>query len=540
MTYDARNPDPGNTPKPGDPAAAKAARSSHSLLVSQHPPPLRGRRGLRLAQCLVMVVLGFALAACGGSGGGSGGGSSSDGSSSGDSGSGSGADSGDTGGGSDPGTGSSAVAFTFSPEHQATNVATGRTIVIEPDTGLDASSLTPDAVYIEGPDGVVDATLDYADSQITLAPNTALAPDSDYMVRVTTDVATADGNEVEEPAYSSFRTMALAAQPPALQQWESNMVNYGEQWGSEFLDSSNGYILLLNYFYYDAERVYYQIADYTGEAEPWNTYAEAARAVYATYLTDNNFGTSGYWRFPHGLYMDWNRNGSSQARSYLIQLRDAAAFSDPDTSQWSDGWYEQRYSREVAYALQNHMLAERAGEARLTERVDLYVDMALRHIESWTTGNWVTNDSDWQFVQAFMAGLTASALIDYHERSVDLGSPDARVPDALETLADWLWANMWVGNINGSGHGAFSYVTPSVSGVGSEAPAPDLSLLIAPLYAWLYRETGATRHLERGDAVFEGGVELADLNGSKRFNQSYRASFDYIDWRAAGYQKFGD
>ena len=451
-------------------------------------------------------------------------------------------DSSGDGSGDDSGTDAdtSPVTFTFSPEDQESNVATGRAILVEPDTSLDPSTLTADSVYIDGPNGTVDASIDYENDRITLTPSSSLAPSTDFMVRVTTEVMTADGSALSEPAYSGFRTMSLNAQPPALEQWESNMISYGHQWGSEFTDGSNDYITLLNYFYYDAERIYYQIADYTGEAEPWNTYAHAARSTYAKYLTDNDFRTSGYWRFPHGLFMDWERTNSSQARSYLIQLRDNAAFSDPDTNSWADGWFAQRYSREVAYALQNHMLAERAGEARMTERVNLYVDMALRHIESWTTGNWVTTNPDWQFVQAFMAGLTASALIDYHERSVELGSPDNRIPGALESLADWLWMNMWNHDVDGTGHGAFAHVTPRIEGVGSESPAPDLSLLIAPLYGWLYRETGASRHLERGDAVFEGGVELAHLNGSKRFNQSYRASFDYVEWRAAGHEKFGN
>ena len=63
------------------------------------------------------------------------------------------------------------------------------------------------------------------------------------------------------------------------------------------------------------------------------------------------------------------------------------------------------------------------------------------------------------------------------------------------------------------------------------AAAPDLNLLIAPAYAWLYRQTGDPAYRDRGDQIFAGGVKLAWL-GAKQFNQNYRWSFDYVRWRS--------
>ena len=466
-------------------------------------------------------LLALGLAACGGGGNSSG------------------SDSGSDDGNVTVGTDSGAITFTFTPANRTNDVPTQSVIEIEADTYLDESSVNGDSVYIEGPNGPVAATVEYVQGTIILTPNNPLPADRDFTIRVTGDVATADGLAIQGAAYSSFRTLSLGAQPPALAQWEEAMITYGKRWG-EAIRNANNYSTQLPMHYYDARHIHFQIADYTGNAEPWESYARAAGNVYDRYLVDNNFQTTGFMRFPHGLFMDWQRNGNSTARNYLIRLRDNASFSNPDTSAWVDGWYEQRYSREVAYAIQNHMLAERAGEARQTERVNLFVDMALGHIDIWTTGNFISSSREWQFVQAFMAGLTASALIEYYERGVELGSPDKRVPKALETLSDWLWDNMWVANVNGTGYGAFSHVTPRVEGVGSESPSPDLSLLIAPMYGWLYRHTGDSRHLERGDAVFEGGVMLSDLGGAKRFNQNYRSSFNYVEWRAEGYALYGD
>jgi hypothetical protein len=39
--------------------------------------------------------------------------------------------------------------------------------------------------------------------------------------------------------------------------------------------------------------------------------------------------------------------------------------------------------------------------------------------------------------------------------------------------------------------------------------APDRNRLIAPAYAWLWQLTGAQHHLDRGDAIFAGGVRRA-------------------------------
>jgi hypothetical protein len=61
---------------------------------------------------------------------------------------------------------------------------------------------------------------------------------------------------------------------------------------------------------------------------------------------------------------------------------------------------------------------------------------------------------------------------------------------------------------------------------------PELNLSIAPAYAWLWQLTGAPRHLERGDAIFAGGVRRAWIGAGKAFSQSYRWSFDFVKWRS--------
>jgi len=143
------------------------------------------------------------------------------------------------------------------------------------------------------------------------------------------------------------------------------------------------------------------------------------------------------------------------------------------------------------------------------------VDQALGHIDQWFVEQ---SAEDWA---PFMFGLTAEALIDYYHY-VD---QDERIVDALCLGADAIWEQAWIPEDE-----AFFYRADNPDAGG----APDLNLLIAPVYAWLYRQTGEEIYRDRGDQVFAGGVRGAWLDGYKQFNQNYRWSFDYLRWRMPG------
>src|SRR5262249_9781040 len=108
-------------------------------------------------------------------------------------------------------------------------------------------------------------------------------------------------------------------------------------------------------------------------------------------------------------------------------------------------------------------------------------------------------------------------------------SQDSRIPVAVKIAMDWLWANAW----NASGQ-AFWYglYGPAIGPFQTTSNAPDLNLLIAPAFAWLYKQTGDTTYRDRADAIFAGGVTQACPScDGKHFNQQYRWSFDYMKWR---------
>jgi len=321
------------------------------------------------------------------------------------------------------------------------------------------------------------------------------------------------------------------------------MLTYGDQVGQSLMTIDITSTDALDDIYYDGERVFFQIADFTGQSQPWVMYAQKAEEIYRYYLRNNNYRAAGYENFGGGLYEDYVRFSDVNSYTDLTQLSQNAAFADADLS--CPGYTidpvantcdqaMQKYSRETAYAIQTSMLAEKAGAPRNNLRVDTLVALALNHINIWTTGQFLDPDPHWHFVQAFMTGLTGSALIDYYQRSVELGTPDNRVPPKLQALADWLWTHMWVSNVNNSGFGAFNYVTPTTTGVGGESPAPDLNQLIAPYFAWVYQYTCNAKYRQEADLIFAGGAVLADLNAGKRFDQNYRDSFNYLKWRDAG------
>jgi hypothetical protein len=118
-------------------------------------------------------------------------------------------------------------------------------------------------------------------------------------------------------------------------------------------------------------------------------------------------------------------------------------------------------------------------------------------------------------------GLTAHSLIRDWEQT-----HDARLVPALRRAADWLWGHAWDAVKEG--------MVYDVNGVdGPASAAPDLNLLIAPMYAFLYWQTGLTPYRDQADALFAGGVRLAYLADGKHFDQNYWWSFDYIRWREA-------
>jgi hypothetical protein len=297
---------------------------------------------------------------------------------------------------------------------------------------------------------------------------------------------------------------------PELARWNANMLEYGR---------AHCYKGSLDHVYYDAERVYYQIADYTGEPS-WMGCAGLAESVYRDqYVLPNNGAVPGYWNFTTGMRMDYARTGDGLSRDAVILLSQNAAYAHDRPLAWTQS---ADLSREVAYAILSYINAEALGAAKRQRRIDL-VNQAYDHMDQWFVrfawpGPWQQSPQETHRLSPFMVGLTAHSLIRDWEETQDL-----RLIPALRRAADWLWANAWIPAAESMWY----------ESLDTRTGAPDLNLLIAPLYAFLYRHTGEAKYHDQGDALFAGGVRRAWLGAGKQFNQNYWWSVDYVKWRSA-------
>lgn len=339
---------------------------------------------------------------------------------------------------------------------------------------------------------------------------------------VTAAAHQSDATHARAPVYSKLvrtpdRVTASAASGaaievsiPELASWELHMITYGQV---------HCYLGPLDHVYYDAERVYYQIAAYTGDFT-WTTCADFAEITYRDqYVLPNNGSVPGYWNFTTGLRLDYDRTRDSRSKDAAILLSQNAAYAHDRPLEWTAS---ADYSREVAYAIVSYINAEALGEPKRQRRIDL-VNQAYDHMAQWFVrfawpGPWQQSPQETARLAPFMVGLTAHALIRDWEQT-----EDTRLIPALRRAADWMWANAWVA------------VDESMwyESLDRSKGAPDLNLLIAPIYAFLYHETGETKYRDEGDALFAGGVRRAYLAGGKQFDQNYWWSFDYVTWRKA-------
>ncbi len=464
------------------------------------------------------------------------------------------------------------------PPSQAYTVQLSENIVIEFDDTLECQTVNSQTIFLVGNSGDIPTLISCVNSTVTLDPENNLTASTAYTVTALSSVASTSGNTMEDNYSWTFTTLAGQALP-MLSEWESKMLADGEYWGQYLtnLYPPAGTFSEQTMTYYDSQRVFYQIAEYTGQDEPWHSYALEAKRVYLNYVENSvndsagyNFSFPGYRRFAQGIYMEYVLTGDSKVYENIAKIRDNPAISEAgDRSISVPAWYWERRSREVAYALEAHIFAERAGYPRDEADVARYVSMALNHIKEWTSGEFGYTES---YRRApFMFALTAEALIIFYEWELENGRdpsalynhssvpaefiPTIGIPEAIKSMADYLYdeavvisgenigKRMWVEDLGGrrpnwNDEGGSGYSTFRYEDIKSGAPTIDLNLLIAPAYAWLFQHYGDMKYINIADRLFTSGVSLSNTRwNTKIFNQNYRWSFDYVKWRNEGFAK---
>ncbi len=141
---------------------------------------------------------------------------------------------------------------------------------------------------------------------------------------------------------------------PEVDRWHSQMVTRGATICSRLAQNGG-----LGDTYYDMTAVMYQIADYTGDPS-WTDCALRARGIYRdSYVIPNTGRVPGYWNFPTGLRMDFQRTADALSQQAVALLAQNAAYaSDFAPLPWSE---TADRSREVAYAILSYISAEALG-----------------------------------------------------------------------------------------------------------------------------------------------------------------------------------
>lgn len=298
---------------------------------------------------------------------------------------------------------------------------------------------------------------------------------------------------------------------PNLAKWESTMKTLGQRWCPatstvySFGDETQ-------VWYYDGARVYYQIADYTGDRS-WETCALRIARQYRDYVIAQKGALPGWRVFTRGLRMAYERTGDATYRQAVILLAKNSMMGPSGGSVTEDG------IRETAYIANAYMDAEKLGEPRnpLLSRSISYLLGDFDRL--FVTRQYTIN-------QLFFDGLASEALINYYDLT-----RDARIPPAVKTMLDWAWDNAW----NKSTHQLM--INPEPLGPkcswGCREYNTDLIHLTVPAFAWYWNVSGDPIYQERGDEMFAHALDSDISYSGKMFSHNYHWSNMYVKWRSS-------
>lgn len=310
---------------------------------------------------------------------------------------------------------------------------------------------------------------------------------------------------------------------PSLDLYRTNALTYGKKHADYLARTNEPFDPQLDATYYDGIDVYLQLLKQSRWFGGTESFAHIGldnclRVYRDGYVFANKGGASAYYTFTRGLLNHFKATGDEKSKEAvrLLATRSAYAYDGVNTS----GLEGFNYSREVAYTLQAFLdYALLFSERR--PNTDQFIKFALGHLDQVVTESLVGT----KHVEPFMVALTCRTLIRLDSSDL-LGVvyPGPNIDDAMS----WLWENTWNEEAKGF---AYSWAKNPADLAGDGAnPARDLNLLIAPIFAWLFKQTSEEIYKERCDLVWQGGVENAYLDRGKQFNQNYAWSLDALTW----------
>jgi hypothetical protein len=298
-------------------------------------------------------------------------------------------------------------------------------------------------------------------------------------------------------------------------------------------------------WYYDGLRVYYNIGDLLQDTTTWEQCRANVKEVYRDrYVLPNRGAIPAFVAFPEGYYIDYLRTGDE---------RDLAVIDDLDLHTFepvNGAMVSVRYlQRETAYALKVDTFASllHRNNVRFAQGTHFWMTYHLDHVLGHVDQICLSRNAE--YWESFMAGLEADALITYFEQV----AADPRIPSAVKCLADYIYADAY--NTISDDPGSFQYdkfrgATDVGIANARASSMVSLNLLIAPMFAWLFKETGQTQYQIQGDAIWNHGVLLDGAGGGlstsigaangppngnsgKMFSEQYYWGPSYVTWRSA-------
>jgi len=267
--------------------------------------------------------------------------------------------------------------------------------------------------------------------------------------------------------------------------------------------------------YYDGELCAYRVGDYYGNYTLVEGFIDEAYLAYVPYyVIPANGSVSGFRNFTGGQLEDVLRNTSRATvalQSINLQLLNGAYVATGDCS-------SPDLSRECAYAIMTHINAQRAGIVLNAGQI-----LRLAQLKTWAQGHvdaWINNTAD--YFRPFMGALTAQALINHYIYV----SVDASTVTRLADLADYAWSSCWKATAGAWGQ-ALSFLYTDRTGFNPDDGfvQPDLNMLIAPWWGWLYLVGAGATYRTQGDQIFEGGLPV--------YNGPFHDSGTYLGTRSA-------
>jgi len=303
--------------------------------------------------------------------------------------------------------------------------------------------------------------------------------------------------------------------------------------------------------FYDGIRAYQQAKTYdtangiTGNPLQWDACISNRKVGYISYINSTT-PPGAIWAIYLGSKgtMSLALNGDTAARTAL--------FNTANNAQWKTlrpFALDVGLERELNFTTEALIAANKAGDSNVNSLIPVGIDYILADVDQIVNAG-VSHEP-------FIDGTLADTLIHYY---IDNGSTDVRIPPAIKALADHLWVDYWIpGVCSGSNQtftGCFAYSAgmrhmgidySEIAGTGNSA---NLNLLIAPMYAWLFKMTGngtipgsdgaqcrgtpgqPCTYQQAGDVIFQKGFSQSDYFSPKDWAQNYRWSFDYVTWRS--------